>query len=131
MIGGGQSATESAALLHEAGADVEIVMRAPAVNWLARSARLHKSRLRPLLYPDTDVGPPVLNQIVNKPRLFRCFPRETQEAMAYRSIRPAAAAWLQPRLADVSITSAVTRSAAALEDDAVVVEAGRRIRAPR
>jgi thioredoxin reductase len=122
VVGGGQSATESAALLHEAGAGVEIVMRAKAVNWLGRSARLHASRLRPLFYPDTDVGPPVLNQIVNKPRVFRSFPPAAQEAMAYRSIRPAAAAWLRPRLEEVPITHGRHPVGATMRGDEVVVQ---------
>jgi hypothetical protein len=124
VIGGGQSATESAALLHEAGADVEIVMRAPAVNWLDRSGRLHHSRFRPLLYPDTDVGPVVLNHIVNKPRLFSRFPRNVQAAMARRSIRPAAASWLRPRLADVPITCGRRVASMAVEDGMVAVRLG-------
>ncbi len=35
VIGAGQSALESAAILHEAGADVEIVTRGPGIVWLA------------------------------------------------------------------------------------------------
>ena len=34
VVGGGQSALESAALMHEAGAAVEVVARASNVNWL-------------------------------------------------------------------------------------------------
>ena len=121
VVGGGQSATESAALLHEAGADVELVVRAPQMRWLVRSGRLHRSRLRPLLYPDTDVGPPVLNQIVSRPRAFRCFPRRWQERMAYRAIRPAAAGWLKPRLEPVTITNGRTVVTAIATGDDVVV----------
>jgi lysine/ornithine N-monooxygenase len=121
VVGGGQSATESAALLQEAGATVEVLMRAPAVNWLDRSGRLHRSRLRPLLYPDTDVGPPVLNRIINHPRLFRSFPYDTQCWIAYRSIRPAAAGWLRPRLADVTVTCGRRLETAVPDGDEIVV----------
>jgi len=34
VIGSGQSALESAALLYESGAEVEVVARAPQINWL-------------------------------------------------------------------------------------------------
>ncbi|HLH22468.1 MAG TPA: FAD-dependent oxidoreductase [Chloroflexota bacterium] len=109
VIGGGQSALESAALLHEGGADVEVLVRAPRIHFL-KGAGL-RSRLRdrlgparPLLYPDTDVGPPGLSFLVAHPALFRQFPRELQDRIARRSIRPAGAAWLRPRLQDVSIT---------------------------
>ena len=38
IIGAGQSALESAALIHEAGGDVEVIVRAPGVHW-ARPCR--------------------------------------------------------------------------------------------
>ena len=41
VVGAGQSALESAALLHEAGAEVEVLIRADSIHWLARSAWLH------------------------------------------------------------------------------------------
>lgn len=102
VIGGGQSALESAALLHENGADVEVIVRAPQIHWLSRSARLHK--LGPLsraLYAGTDVGPAVVSKLVAAPGTFRRFPRRLQDKMATRSIRPAGAAWLRPRLEGV------------------------------
>jgi thioredoxin reductase len=107
VVGGGQSAIESAALLSENGAEVEVIMRGPAVRWLSRSAGLH--RLPPaakrLLYHHTDVGPALLSQLVARPALFRLLPRSRQERIAYRSIRPAASAWLKPRVAGVRITT--------------------------
>lgn len=115
VVGGGQSALESAAILHESGADVEVFARQPRIRWLDQKARWLKSPrnpFRPLLYPPTDVGPPILNQIVAAPRLFRCFPSRLQEKIAYRCIRPAGAAWLVARLRDVPIrTSRAVRSA--------------------
>jgi cation diffusion facilitator CzcD-associated flavoprotein CzcO len=117
VIGGGQSATESAALLHEAGAEVELLLRAPSVRWLTRTAAIHKHShfLRPLLYPDTDVGPPGLNQVAARPGLFRKLPLPTQEPVASRCIRPAAAGWLVDRMADVPIS--VGRSVTAADPD--------------
>jgi thioredoxin reductase len=99
VIGGGQSAIETAVLLYEAGADVEVIMRAPRLRWLVRSSWLHNHDgfIRDLLYPPTDVGPPGLNQLVARPNLFRQLPRKPQQRIAYRSIRPAAAGWLFSR----------------------------------
>ena len=34
VVGGGQSALESAALLREAGTDVEVLLRAPIIHWI-------------------------------------------------------------------------------------------------
>ena len=40
VVGGGQSALESAALLHEAGVEVELLIRQPNVRWLSPSGFL-------------------------------------------------------------------------------------------
>jgi FAD-dependent urate hydroxylase len=105
VIGSGQSAIESAALLAEGGAVVEVVARAPFVRWLAygRGDRL-PGLVRSLVYPPTDVGPPALNWMVAVPELFRLLPERLQQRVAYRCIRPAAASWLRSRVHDVRFT---------------------------
>jgi thioredoxin reductase len=115
VIGGGQSAIESAALLAEGGARVEVVLRRHAVRWLTRTAYIHRrsGALRPLFYPDTDVGPPGLNQVAARPALFRRLPHRLRDPLATRCIRPAASAWLIDRTAAVPISTGrrVTRAA--------------------
>jgi thioredoxin reductase len=104
VVGGGQSALESAAMLHEKGAEVEIVVRARRVNWL-HGGKYHRrlGRAAPLVYAPTDVGPMGLSRLVAAPDLFRRLPRPLQEPLAYRAIRPAGAAWLVPRLRQVPV----------------------------
>jgi FAD-dependent urate hydroxylase len=104
VVGGGQSALESAALLHEAGASVEVLVRQDHVNWL-HGGKYHRKlgRLAPLVYAPTDVGPMGLSRLVAVPDLFRRLPRAVQEPLAYRAIRPAGAAWLVGRLQEVPI----------------------------
>jgi FAD-dependent urate hydroxylase len=106
VIGSGQSAVETAALAHEAGAEVELIARAPAIRWLTRSARLHGRGgiVQVLLYAPTDVGPPGLSWLVALPNAFRRLPETTQSRFAYRSIRPAAASWLVDRADGVALT---------------------------
>jgi hypothetical protein len=105
VVGAGQSALESAALLTEAGARVELMARAPAVRWL-RGGRIRRrlGPLRPLLYPSTDVGPPGLNHLMARPLLLGRLPASQRDRAIARSIRPAGAEWLRERLADVTIT---------------------------
>ena len=108
IVGGGQSALESAALLAEADADVEVIVRKSDVHWLDQKLAWLKSEPNPvrrLFYPPTDVGPPGLNWIVATPGLFRRLPFPLQEKVAYRSIRPAGAGWLLPRVGGVRITT--------------------------
>src|SRR6266566_3246750 len=110
VVGGGQSAVESAVLLSENGANVELVVRAPQLRWLSFREFLVHSRnpFRSLLYPPTDVGPPGLNQIVARPDCFKLMPRGLQSKVAYRCIRPAASGWLKPRATNIRITTGGT-----------------------
>ena len=102
VVGAGQSAIESAALLKEAGASVEVIARATSVNWLVRSGWLHRlGPLRRLLYAPSDIGPAGVSWLVQLPGVFRRIPRSIQDPLAVRSIRPAASAWLVPRVAGV------------------------------
>src|SRR5436190_19399237 len=104
VIGAGQSAIESAALLHEAGASVQVIVRGKNVNWLVRSGWLHRlGPLRSLLYAPSDIGPAGVSWLIHLPGLFRRIPRGIQDPLAERSIRPAASAWLVPRVADVTL----------------------------
>jgi pyridine nucleotide-disulfide oxidoreductase len=106
VIGSGQSALESAALLREGGAEVEIVARAQQIHWLGGLvSRTIQYGLGPtiskLLYAPTDVGPAGISQVVARPDLVRRFPRLLQDWLRKRSIRPAGARWLVARLQNV------------------------------
>jgi pyridine nucleotide-disulfide oxidoreductase len=106
VVGGGQSALESAALLYENGAEVQIVARARQIRWLGGLvSRTIQHGLGPtiskLLYAPTDVGPAGICQIVARPDLVRRFPRPVQDWFRERSIRPAGAQWLVARLRNV------------------------------
>ena len=106
VIGGGQSALESAALLHEAGADVEVLIRAPFVRWLWRHKWFHNFKpVARLLYHPADVGQAGLSHLVARPNLFRHLPRSLQDKWAKRAIRPAGAGWLHTRCEPVRITT--------------------------
>jgi hypothetical protein len=105
VIGAGQSALESAALLKENGIQVEVIARAKTLNWVGLHARLHHLGLiSKMMYSTRDVGPAGISRLVAMPHVFRRFPRGFQERTAYRAIRPAGAGWLQPRIADLPIT---------------------------
>ncbi|MCU1239283.1 MAG: hypothetical protein JWO71_9 [Candidatus Acidoferrum typicum] len=113
VVGGGQSALESAALLHESGAAVEVIVRAPGVHWLRYGTRLHTwlhnqaNPLRWILYPpsNSNIGPPGVNWIVDTPDLFRRLPFAVHSRIKRRAIRPAGSGWLPPRMNGVRITT--------------------------
>jgi thioredoxin reductase len=108
VLGSGQSALESAALLHESGAQVEVFGRANHINWLQgwTSKALHHRlgpSIRKLLYAPTDVGPAVLSQLCARPDLLKHLPRYWQDRLRKRAVRPAGARWLVDRLQTVPI----------------------------
>ena len=104
IVGGGQSALESAALLAERGATPDVLVREDHVHWL-HGGKYHRAlgRFAPIVYAPTDVGPMGLSRVVAIPDLFRRLPRPVQDPLAARSIRPAGAAWLRERLRSVPI----------------------------
>jgi FAD-dependent urate hydroxylase len=97
VVGGGQSALETAALLHEAGAVTQVIARTPALNWLTPN-------------PAEVRGPGYLRRPVNKlcegwhcafwntPEAFRLLPQEMRLRKARSVLGPAGAWWLKDRV---------------------------------
>ncbi|HVW87685.1 MAG TPA: FAD-dependent oxidoreductase [Bryobacteraceae bacterium] len=108
IVGGGQSALESAALLRECGAEAEVIARSGHIHWLqgALSKTLHHrlgKTTRRLLYAPTDVGPAGVSQLVARPDLLKYLPRGVRNTLWMRCIRPAGARWLVHRLQGVPV----------------------------
>jgi cation diffusion facilitator CzcD-associated flavoprotein CzcO len=105
IIGAGQSALESAALIHEAGGEVEVIVRASDVHWLGWRARLQKlGPIAKLLYSPFDIGPAGVSRIVAVPDAVKYFPRSVQDAFRKRALRPAGARWLVDRFKGIPIS---------------------------
>lgn len=108
VIGRGQSACESAALLHEIGAEVEIVCHGQ-IDWIGdsnkRSALRKQVRavLGNLLIPPSQVGPFPLSWLIEAPGLVRHLPEQSRDDITERCLHATAADWLRPRLADVPV----------------------------
>jgi thioredoxin reductase len=99
VIGRGQSALEYAALLCEAGAEVEVIARGPII-WINRKLYDRTGPARHIFYPPSDVGPPGLNWIIAFPTIFSRLPDKTRSSIHRRAVRPAGAQWLLPRVKD-------------------------------
>jgi FAD-dependent urate hydroxylase len=105
IIGAGQSALESAALIHEAGGEVEVIVRSSDVHWLGWRARLQKlGPIAKLLYSPFDIGPAGVSRIVAVPDSVKYFPRSVQDAFRRRALRPAGARWLVDRFKNIRIS---------------------------
>jgi hypothetical protein len=124
VIGAGQSALESAALLHEAGAEVEVLGRTDAIFWLGdwadgdgdgdgsvvpttkgRSSESWRARHGLFWRPaPTEVGGRLSSWVGAAPDMVRHIPRVARAPLTYHCIRPAGAFWLPERMRSVNIT---------------------------
>jgi len=100
VIGAGQSALETAALLHEAGAHVRVLVRQNRIWWNPPS----KPRSLPsrLLEPDAGVASGWRSVAISElPRVFRWyFPAHKRHWYVARSFGPSGAWWLRSRVDD-------------------------------
>jgi len=99
VVGGGQSALETAALLHEAGAEVRVLVRRPVIFWnpipTLRRRSLYKRLRRPMSNLGPGLGPWLYS---NAPMLFRYLPRQIRIARVKKALGPAGAGWLRERV---------------------------------
>lgn len=108
VIGRGQSACEAAAILHEAGAEVDIVCRGSLV-WNADPAQRSPLRkaaralLGDKLIPPSQVGPFPYNWVNEAPGIIRHFPEATRDSWNEKNLRATAILWLRPRLAELPV----------------------------
>jgi FAD-dependent urate hydroxylase len=106
VIGAGQSALETAALLHEANAQVEVIARQPHLNWIGKRPWLHHmGPVSSLLYSSHDVGPLGISRLVAYPNLVSQIPLKLRDKIRTRAVRPAGSRWLPERLASVKTTT--------------------------
>jgi FAD-dependent urate hydroxylase len=131
VIGRGQSALESAALLHENGAEVQILTRDPALIFRPFAWRKHifrKLTSGPLLglsykiIPPTDLGDVRTARKMANPELFRRQTPEAQERLLRACARPIGAYWLEPRLKAVEVKTGVSVTRAAIDGAGLTVE---------
>lgn len=99
VVGGGQSALESAALLHEQGAAVQVVMREPKTIWNGPPLALDRPLLQRLREPEAGLGSGWGTWLYsNHPDIFRHLPEATRVRRARTALGPAGAAWLRERV---------------------------------
>jgi thioredoxin reductase len=105
VLGRGQSAVQTAAFLHEAGADVEVIARGPII-WIQRKLYEKGGFARHIFYPPSDVGPPGLNWLIHYPSLYYLLPEDLRAKVDQRATRPAGAKWLRSRVeGQVTVTT--------------------------
>jgi FAD-dependent urate hydroxylase len=114
VVGAGQSALETAALLHELGVDVRVIARAPRVIFGERPARIDRQR-GSLLAPESTLGPAwSLWALANCGSQFHWLPQAKRLQLVAEVLGPAGAWWLRERV-----------------DGAIPVDVGTTVRAAR
>ena len=99
VVGAGQSALESAALLHESGASVQIVTRKPNVKWNGVPLAPDRPLRQRLLAPEAGLGSGWSTWFYSRrPGLFRHLPESTRIYRARTALGPAGASWLRERV---------------------------------
>ena len=112
IIGAGQSALETAALLRELGASVRVVVRAAAVAW-NEDPNADRSALGRLRNPDAGLGAGWYSLAISElPSLFHRLPLATRDRIYRTGWGPSGAWWLKARMGDTPIlTSRALRDA--------------------
>jgi FAD-dependent urate hydroxylase len=99
VVGAGQSALESAALLHESGAAVQVLVRKDKVAWNGEPLPPDRPLFQRLREPESGLGSGWATWFYsNHPDLFRQLPSNTRVYRARTALGPAGANWLRPRV---------------------------------
>ena len=99
VVGAGQSALETAALLHEKGASVQLVARKDVIRWNGVPLALDRPLPQRLREPESGLGSGWATWFYsNHPGTFRHLPRSTRRYRSRTALGPAGASWLRSRV---------------------------------
>ncbi|MEV5544559.1 NAD(P)-binding domain-containing protein [Streptomyces sp. NPDC052309] len=99
VIGGGQAALETAALLAEQGTRVRVLARAEGLRWNDVPPPWERPWWQSVRSPHSGLGPGWRNWFYSeRPGLFRRLPRQTRTRIAATALGPAGAWWVRDRV---------------------------------
>ncbi|MDA3626978.1 NAD(P)-binding domain-containing protein [Saccharopolyspora oryzae] len=99
VIGAGQSALETAALLHENGAKTRLVARTPQLNWNGYPLLPDRPLWKRMREPEAGLGSGLSTWFYSEhPELFRRLPESVRIQRARTALGPAGGWWLRERV---------------------------------
>lgn len=99
VVGGGQAALETAALLAEQGTRVRVLVRADRLRWNEVPPPWERPWWQSARSPHSGLGPGWRNWFyAERPGLFRLLPRSRRERIAADALGPAGAWWVRDRV---------------------------------
>lgn len=99
VLGGGQAALETAALLAEQGTRVRVLARADRVRWNDVPPAWERPWWQSVRSPHSGLGPGWRNWFYSeRPGLFRQLPQQTRSRIAATALGPAGAWWVRDRV---------------------------------
>jgi cation diffusion facilitator CzcD-associated flavoprotein CzcO len=99
VVGAGQSALETAALLHEHDVTVQVLARRYVIGWNGLPLDPSRPLFRRLREPEAGLGSGWSTWFYsNHPELFRRLPEKTRVYRSRTALGPAGACWLRPRV---------------------------------
>ncbi|ARP70303.1 dimethylaniline monooxygenase [Streptomyces pluripotens] len=99
VIGGGQAALETAALLREQGTRTRVLVREDRLRWNDVPPPCHRPWWRAARSPHSGLGPGWRNWFYSeRPDLYRRLPERTRTRIAAEALGPAGAWWVRERV---------------------------------
>jgi thioredoxin reductase len=120
VIGGGASAIDLAALLHDAGADVQLVARQPELKFHSTPTGKPRSTWQEIRHPKSGLGPGLRSRFYSDaPGLFYYLPESLRLEIVEKSLGPSAGWFVKDKMAQVPCLLGYTPRSAEVQGDKV------------
>ncbi|MGO8772918.1 MAG: NAD(P)-binding domain-containing protein [Terracidiphilus sp.] len=120
VIGGGASAIDLAALLHEAGAEVQLVARHPELKFHSMPTGKPRSRWQQIRHPKSGLGPGLRSRFFSDfPMLFHHLPEGLRIELVEKTLGPSAGWFVKEKMERVPCLLGYTLERAEVEDGKV------------
>lgn len=120
VIGGGASAIDLAALLHEADADVQLVARQNSLKFHSGPLGKARSRWQQILHPKSGLGPGLRSRFFSDaPMLFHHLPERLRLEAVERTLGPSAGWFAKDKMSGVPCLLGYTPLSAEVQDGKV------------